>query len=84
MERIIQFKKYWPETYIRVAMIDGVLVEIDVPVAHFITRFTDIVRETMPDLRFRFTNGVKDDVVRAVGEAFEKTVSELKHETVKA
>ncbi len=81
MEKIIRFKRNWEESYIRICVIEGLRVEIDTPMYLFLKRFLELVE--IPLWKFIFSFGRGKVVKDAVGDAFEKTVKELKDETIR-
>jgi len=81
MEKIIRFKRNWEESYIRVCVIEGAKVEIDTPMYLFLKRFLELVE--IPWWKFILSFGRRRVVRDAIGDAFERTVKELKDETVR-
>lgn len=78
MERIVRFKRNWEESFIRICIIDNSVVEIDVPLSIFVKRFFELIE--IP--RFIFPWMGKKKIMETVSVAFDKTVKELKEETI--
>lgn len=81
MEKIIRFKRNWEESFIRVCVVEGAKVEIDTPLYLFVKRFAELV--DVPVWKFIFSMGRKEVVKTAVQGAFDRTVKELKDETIR-
>lgn len=79
MEKIIRFKRNWEESYIRVNVCEGSVVEIDTPLAMFEKRFLELVE--VPNITFKTTKSAEPLIREAVIKAFRDTVSEMKEET---
>ena len=81
MEKIIRFKRNWEESFIRVCVIEGAKVEIDTPLYLFVKRFVELV--DVPVWKFIFSMDRNEVVKTAVQDAFDRTVKELKDETIR-
>ena len=79
MEKIIRFKRNWEESYIRINVCEGEVVEIDTPLAMFEKRFKELL--DIPQVRWRSKKNGDKIVKDAVMEVFEKTINEMKEET---
>lgn len=79
MEKIIRFKKNWEESFIRINMIDGTMIELDTPIYMFRKRFLEILE--VPNVRWKSSNKADKLIKEAVLTAFEKTINEMKAET---
>jgi hypothetical protein len=79
MEKIIRFKKNWEESYIRVNMIDGSVIELDTPLYTFIKRFKELLK--VPNVRWKTSKKADEAIRTAVLDAFDKTINEMKEET---
>lgn len=78
MEKIVRFKRNWEESFIRICIIDNSVVEIDVPLNTFVKRFLKLIE--MPNWIFPWT--AKRNIIEVINVAFDKTVTELKEETI--
>jgi hypothetical protein len=81
MEKIIRFKRNWEESFIRVCVIEGCVVEIDTPLYLFYKRFSELVE--IPSIRWNLPGTAKKKVEKAIREAFDKTLKELTEETIR-
>ena len=81
MEKIIRFKRNWEESFIRVCVVEGAKVEIDTPLYLFVKRFVELV--DVPVWKFIFSMDRNEVVKTAVQDAFDRTVKELKDETIR-
>ena len=79
IEKIIRFKRNWEESYIRINVCEGEVVEIDTPLAMFEKRFKELL--DIPQVRWKLKDNGDRIVKDAVMEAFEKTINEMKEET---
>lgn len=81
MEKIIRFKKNWEESFIRINMVDGCMVEIDTPLYSFEKRFKELL--SLPSVWWRRKKTADKMIREAVFDAFETTIKEMKEETKK-
>lgn len=79
MEKIIRFKRNWEESFIRINICEGKVVEIDTPLAMFEKRLREVIE--VPNVRWK-SSKKSDKIIRdAMIDAFEKTLNEMKGET---
>lgn len=81
MEKIVRFKRNWEESFIRVCVVEGSVVEIDTPQYMFIKRFMELVE--VPNIRWNLPKTAKKKIGSAIKTAFDQTVKELKDETIR-
>lgn len=81
MEKIVRFKRNWEEGFIRICIVEGDKVEIDVPLYLFQKRFMELVE--LPNLMLKTKGRAKELVSQAVQDAFDTAINELKDETVR-
>lgn len=79
MEKIIRFKKNWEESFIRVNIVDGSVIELDTPLYMFIKRFKELLE--IPNVRWKSSDKADEIIRSAVFEAFDNTLREMKEET---
>ena len=79
MEKIIRFKRNWEESYIRVNVCEGSVVEIDTPLTMFEKRFRELLE--IPNVRWKSKEEGDFIINNAVMSAFEQTLKEMKEET---
>ena len=79
MEKVIRFKRNWEESYIRINVCEGKVVEIDTPLAMFEKRFMELI-ET-PNIRWKTKKTALPLIRESVIKAFEDTINEMKEET---
>jgi hypothetical protein len=80
MEKIVRFKRNWEESFIRVCVCEGDRVEIDAPLYLFQKRLGELLE--VPNIRFKSKAKMRELLVNAFKDAFDKTAKELKDETV--
>ena len=79
MEKIIRFKRNWEDTFIRINVCEGSVVEIDTPLVMFEKRFNELFE--IPNVRWKSREKGDGLIREAVLSAFEQTLKEMKEET---